>query len=86
MSRSIRPALLALVLGACAGPALAMSYQPAPRNSDGSHLVDPDQQTDQRADQARLRDQRVHGSNVLGTKALVQPYGAAATFSFGPPR
>lgn len=85
MLRSIRNVLLATVVVAFAGPALAMTFQPAPRNSNGAHLVDPDKQTEELADQARLREQRVYGRPVLGTKALIQPYGPAATFSFGAP-
>ncbi len=76
-------------------PASAMSFQPAPRNGDGSsQLVDPDEQTDRLTDQMRRNDQRLFARGELSSSGMVEtrddraatPMNAAAPLPLGAPR
>ena len=61
---------------ACAAPAMALSFQPAPRNANGSSkLVDPDEQAEKMVEQSRRDDRRAYANRILNSSSLVQPGG-----------
>lgn len=64
------------VIAFAAIDAPAMTFQPAPRGSDGSvQLVDPDAEGDRMAERMRSNDMRAYGRRALTAKGLLDQSG-----------